>query len=345
MKRIITLTLIYFITVTCILSALSSRKDPTDKNSKPQWLSNPQSQYPEQLYLVAIGEGDNRGRAEADAAANLAKIFETRVQSEELLQERYREIVSDQSYQAQTESDIDKTISLTADQTLYNIQYAESYTDNLGRVYVLGYIDRHRTADIYMDMIDRHNQGVLFYNNRAAETDQILTKYAYKSAASVISTANETLLEQFKIIAPDYKEMIKLDYDHNTLLYETRSLAQNLRFKISLDNDKDGRLYSVLADMLTNNGFTVTNDGDIAIDGVILLEEVDLQRTEKFMRWHLALHMKDPQGQTLITHSERGREGHINQTEAVARAYRTMEREIRQQFNRKLFAYFDNLVK
>ena len=345
MRRFILLFVLIMLTITCYVAALSARRDVADRNDRPQWLTNPQSRYPQGMYLVAIGEGDNRSRAEADAASNIARIFETRVETEQLVRERYAEIVSEQDFTYETFTEIDRRVNLSATQTLYNIQYAESYTDERGRVYVLAYIDRHRTADIYMDMIANHNRTIVSFLNRAADSDNNLHRFAYKSAASVISSTNETLLDQLQIIAPDYKAMIQLDYDHNELLLETRKLANNLRFRIELENDQNNRIHSMLAGLLTGHGFVVDDNGEIIIKGDVMIEDIDLPRQEKFVRWHLNLRMQDQSGSNVLTHSQRGREGHLSQSEAVARAYRAMDNEITKDFNRKLFSFFDNLVK
>jgi hypothetical protein len=344
MKRISITMLLFLLSMSCYVSGLSARRGSTQQDNKPEWLINPQSRYPQGMYLVAIGEGDNRRRAEADAARNLAKIFETKVETEELFRERYQEIVSESSVQSEISTDIDSSIALSASQTLYNIQYADSYTDELGRVSVLAYIDRHKTADIYMDKISNHSDQIRIFLEQAERTESLLHEYAYRSAATVISTANETLLEQLQVIAPDYKAMLMLDYDHNELLLETRKLAQNISFSVTIVDDHDQDLCSVVRDMLTGHGFVIDETGDVKIKGEVVVENVDLQRPEKFVRWHLNLEMQDDQGNTLISHSQRGREGHVNQSEAVARAYRALEREIRQEFNRKLFSYFDKLV-
>lgn len=343
MKQKTNISIVLLLSLCCCVSALSARRRAADNT--PQWLTNPHARYPEAMYLVAIGEGDSRRRAEADAAANLAGIFETRVESEELYNERYKEIVSGHSAQAELITDIDRSVSLTAAQTLYNIQYADSYTDNMGRVFVLAYIDRHRTADIYMDMISRHNEQIKLFLDRAASSDNVLHSYAYRSGATVISTTNEVLLRQLQVIAPDYRAMLQLDYDHNELLMDTRNSAQNLRFSIVINNDRDRKLHSIFADWLTGQGFIVDEEGEITITGEVNIEDVDLQRQEKFVRWHLSIEMRDHKNQNVISHSQRGREGHINRSEAIARAFRAMEREIRQEFNRKFYSYFDNLVK
>jgi hypothetical protein len=342
MKKNIIMSLVLILATVCCVSALSARRS-TD--TSPEWLANPQARYPQQMYITAIGEGDNRSRAEANAASNLARIFEVEVETTELFTERYQEIVSEEDFSATTETDIDRSVALTASQKLYNIQFADSHTDNLGKVYVLAYIDRHKTGDIYVEMINDHAARITGLISRAEHADSSLQKYAFLSKASVLSSANELLLSQLQIIAPDYRNFIELGYRHQDLVIQTRESAQNLNFNIDVANDNAGKIHSVIADMLTGIGFTLTENGEILVNGEITLETVDLGRKESFVRWHLTLNMFDAGGNIVVTHAQRGREGHINESEAVARAFMIMEKEVRNEFKVKLFSYFDNLVE
>ena len=336
------LILITIATVYCVYP-LSARRG-SSRNEKPEWLVNPQSHYPETQYLVAIGEGDSRRRAEANASNNLARIFETKVQAEELFTERYQEIVSGDSFEASIAAEIHSSINLSTDQTLYNIQYADSYTDNMGRVYVLAYIHRLRTAYIYLDMINKHADQINQLLQKFAETENNLLRYAYLSSASVISTANEVLLEQLNIIAGHYTDMLDLTYNHSELKLKTRDTASQLSFKINIENDIDNKIKSVLSDMLTEEGFAVSDNGDIPLSGEIMIEDVELPRPENFVRWNLTLNLSNTYGSNIVTHSQRGREGHVTRSEAIARAFRAIEREIRSEFKGKLFNHFDTLA-
>ena len=326
----------------CSVSALSARRAQTG-TQKPEWLTNPQSRYPQGLYLTAIGEGSNRGRAEADATANLARVFEVKVETDEFFSERYQEIATADKFQAATTTDIDRSISMSASQTLYNIQFGESYSDNMGKVFVLAYIDRHKTGDIYVEMINNHATRVNDYIKRAEVIESPIHKYAYLSKATVISSANELLLAQLSVISPDYRHFIDLGYNHHELSLKARESAQAIHYRIEIGDDDNGRMFSVVAEMLTDMGFTVSDNGQIKVQGQIDIEPIDLGRPEHFVRWHLSLNILDLGGNRVVSHAQNGREGHINPTEAAARAFRTMEREVRQGFKGKLFSYFDNL--
>ena len=68
-----------------ILTACSSAPKTSETaatNEVPSWVKNPQGNYPETRYLVAVGEGSSRDSAIEDAKKQLAESFVVRVRSE-----------------------------------------------------------------------------------------------------------------------------------------------------------------------------------------------------------------------------------------------------------------------
>lgn len=60
-----------------------------DANALPEWYLNPQSVYPNEVFLTAVGTGDTRRDAEQQALAGLSQIFEAQVQVDARTSERY----------------------------------------------------------------------------------------------------------------------------------------------------------------------------------------------------------------------------------------------------------------
>ncbi|MCK5675565.1 MAG: hypothetical protein KAH99_00960, partial [Verrucomicrobia bacterium] len=63
-----------------------------------------------------------------------------------------------------------------------------------------------------------------------------------------------------------------------------------------------------------------------------------------FVRYTLALQVKETDGTTLISLNEKGREGHVSLSEARIRSFRTLETAIKSTGNTRLDAYFDTLI-
>ena len=72
-----------------LLLSLAGCKSFTSET--PGWVANPKTLYPENQYLATVGEGDTRRAAENAADANLARIFEAHIESDERLLDQTRE--------------------------------------------------------------------------------------------------------------------------------------------------------------------------------------------------------------------------------------------------------------
>ncbi|MDY6915784.1 MAG: LPP20 family lipoprotein [Candidatus Cloacimonadota bacterium] len=339
MKKTIFYSLLVILVISCSVQAKTADK------GKPEWLQNPKSVYPENRYLTAIGEGDTRSAAEDMAAGNLSKIFESEVSADQTVSERYYELISSEESEYEQQTDITKNITVRSRQKLFNIQFAESYTDNMGRVHVLAYIDRLRTAGIYEEKIDNNSMKVNSFLSQAEKSSDILKKYACYSAARVISKQNETLLQQLTIISPSSREIIQLPYNSHDILKSYQHAAENIKFVVEITNDPDNKVTILVKEILTDMGFVVGKPPVLIANGSLVINSTDLNRQDlKFVRYELQLELSDNKNNSLITISDKGREGHVSENEAKARAIMTIENKIKVDLKKKLNEYFDRMV-
>lgn len=336
MRKSVLLLLIALLLLSCSVYA--------KKNKAPKWLDNPKNVYPENMYLSALGEGDSREMAESMAAANLARIFETNVKTDQTYTQRYMELTKNGQTSYEDQSETSKNVNISADQTLINIEFGESYTDKMGRVHVIAYLNRLKTADIYEQKIMENAGKIKQYKKMADESFDILFDYAAMSAAAAFSSQNEILLSQLGIILPSAKEMLELDYNHTEIMKQTAEIAKQIGFSVNIKNDEDNKITILVEELMNDLGFVISDSPLLVAKGMVLFEETDMQRQEKFVRYELQLQVIDPIGNTILTLDEKGREGHISYSEAKARAVRSVEKEIKKNLKKKIISYFDNMV-
>ena len=307
----------------------------------PGWVANPKSAYPESQYLATVGEGDTRRAAENAAAANLARIFEAHIESDERLIDQSRE----------TGKGFERTTNFTADinilstQTLYNIQHAEAWQDGKGRVYAVAYLDRRETAAIYRDKIDEQSTRVHFLLAQAEQADDLLKKYATLRAANRRAAEAKYLLRQLKVIHPRSVPGATPNYAENKIRKALAETAKQIRVQIEVKGDDNRHITTVLEDQVTRYGFVVGTPAVLEIVGNVSVDDTG-QRTADlvFVRYTLALQVKETDGTTLISLNEKGREGHVSLSEARIRSFRTLETAIKSTGNTRLDAYFDTLI-
>ena len=338
MKKIILLSFSLILILSCAAHAVK-RKD-----SKPEWLKDPKAVYPEQMYLTAIGEGDTRSDAENMAAGNLARIFESNIKAEETVNQRYMELTKNKKTDIEEQTDVTKNVNIKSQQTLFNIQYGESYTDDVGRISTIAYLNRMKTAEIYENKINKNAARIDYFMGIADKSNDPILKYAAMSAASAVSSHNELLLAQLTIIFPSAIDMLEIDYNHDKIIKDTKAAAANISCKIAIQNDEENKITIMLEELVNDLGFVLSQENVLLIDGKILLEKTDLKRDLEFIRYELQINVTDNKDNVIVSISEKGREGHVSAPEAEARAIRTLNKKINKQLKRKLVAYFDGMV-
>lgn len=209
---------------------------------EPDWMANPKAVYPEAQYLVAVGEGDTRHAAENAADANLSRIFEANIHSDERLLDQSRE--SGGAFERTTDFTAD--INILSSQTLHNIQHAESWRDERARVHAVAYLDRRETAAIYRGMIDEKNARVHFLMAQAEQSASLLKKYAALRAAGRHAAESKLLLSQLKVIHPPSVPGSTPGYSKNNLRKALADTAKQIRVQIQIAGDDEKRITSCL---------------------------------------------------------------------------------------------------
>ncbi|MBT8046218.1 MAG: LPP20 family lipoprotein [Pontiella sp.] len=306
----------------------------------PKWLANPKSAYPEDRFLVAVGAGDTRRAAENAAAGNLARIFEAHIESDERLLDQTRETTT--SFERTTDFTAD--ISILSSQTLYNIQHAEAWKDKKGRYHAVAYFDRRQTASIYRGKIDELTARVDFYIAQAGSTDP-LKKYAALRAANRHAEESRYLLGQLKIIHSPSASAAAPNYSLNELRTALADAARQINVQISIAGDTERRMTACLVELITGYGFVIGQPAVLEIDGRVEITDTgERTRGMVFVRYELALRIKEAGGNIVASVGDKGREAHRSLEQARIRSFRTMETTIQANGGQRLDAYFDSLV-
>ena len=334
----------YTIILMLILGFSFNTKIYAKKNKKPKWMKSLKSVYPESKYMCAIGEGDTNKQAQQDAAGNLANIFESKITVDQTTQEQYLELSKNDVTNVETSTAINTNINIQSSQTIKNIQFSNSYTNKMGRVMIVAYLNRNKTGNIYSEEIQANADKVNSYIKNS-ENKSKLRKYSYLNAALVIAKVNETLIEKLQIISSHQVDFLELNYDVNKLTEQVNLSAQNIEFSIQIKNDKDQKIQNVIEEALSQKGFTINETGEYQLLGEIEISNIDLERKQKFVRWQINLKIIDSQQNVLFSFNRKNREGHISYEEAEARAIRTLEKTIRRDFISNLINYLGTLLK
>ncbi len=313
---------------------------------RPAWVDDKHSVYPESEYLVEVGEGTSLKDAKQNGLMSLSQVFRTTVKVDSTVRTRYVELSDGKKSQgASMETTVDDQITQLSDETLVNVHFGESWTDDMGRTYVIAYIDRLETARIYRQRIQEDANRTAYFIKESARQDDLLKKFGYLDAAVVMDKNSQMMLDQLDIIHSPSRSSIMLDYSSAELYSLYSDTASLMAFDISILGDEQGKLSAMVAQVMTGRGFALAEDrANLHVDGKISVEDANLDNGYENVRWTLFLEMKDQSGKTVVTMEEQKRETGISRDAAVSKAYRSMEEMLQKKFIGDLERYFDSFA-
>jgi hypothetical protein len=326
----------------CVTAVLISTSGCTMfSNKEPEWVTNPKTVYPDNLFLVAVGAGDTRRAAENAAAASLSQIFESHIESDERLLDQTHETTTSYEHSSEFSSDI----NILSSQTLYNIQNAEAWKDELGRYHAVAYLNRRDTAAIYRDKIDEETTRVNYLRASAETETDLLKKYATLRAANTHALKADYMLRQLRVIYPPAVPDATPSYSMNQLRETLADTARQIKVSVEVSGDEGQRMTATIQEFITGYGFMIGKP--VVLDIAAKVDVNDTGEREQglvFVRYELLLQVKDASGNVLVTVREKGREAHKTLEQAQTRSFRTLENAIKRGGAQRLDAYFDSIV-
>ena len=140
-------------------------------------------------------------------------------------------------------------------ETLINVNFGESWTDNLGRTYVVAYIDRVKTAMIYRQRIQADADRTDYFIKESAKQSDLLRRFGYLDSAVVMDTNSQMMLDQLDIIHSPSRRSIMLSYSPEELYTLYSDTAAEMVFTINVEGDSEGNISSSVSQVLTGRGF------------------------------------------------------------------------------------------
>jgi len=330
-----------------LLIICSCAGDPSAfKTEMPQWVRNKDEVYPAEKYLAELGEGDSLNAARANAAGTIAQIFRQKVEVDSEIRTRYREITGnkDELLDLFSQTDFDQKIGQEADETLTNLRYGESWIDEVGRVYTIAYLNRLETGSLYRERIDRNNRRITDFLDMAEGQQEALRSYAFLDAALVYTEANQVLLEQLEIISMPMAQLTKLPYSSEEVREIRAKQAIELKIRVEVAGDIDGRITDALENWITERGFVSSSSGAMFLAAAVEIKQLELKNKYENLNWTLSIELTDTNGYSVAALSAQSRSSGISPTAAESRAYRDMIKLVRTDFDKRFSAYLSSFL-
>jgi len=251
-----------------VLTACSSKQ--------PDWLDKPTEQYPQQSYLSAVGEADNRSAADGRALANLAKIFEVAIKDHSL-DFSQAQVSSDQSGSAvnniQTTS---RYVTTEARQVLEGAQLVENWQAEEGKAYALAVLEKAPAERRFRDGVrsaDRQIEDRVKYASQQAPNP--VAALAALEQARRIENQRSNLNRNLSVVSG---KGIKAHHDQASLEKLLRNALVTLHFHAVADSPQ---LQQSLESAIGALGITLDKNSPYQ-----LLASMDTEPVQKKQGWY-----------------------------------------------------------
>ena len=301
------------------------------QDRRPEWLDGASRRYPSKQYLLGVGEGPDRQTAEDQARAEIAKIFYSRIESQNRTYQSYLQTDSGAKLKTTEQIDIQDITQVSTRKVLAGVHIAEIFTETRPKqkFYALAVLDRAQSQQILQTKIKDLDKGIQeSLRDAQAQVDQLLKiKYlnmgleklilrdVYDTELRIVNPAGHGI-ESAVSIAEVRKELIGI-------------LLRDFQIALTVEGNRAVQIRQILVEALNQLGFSVAGDhqkASVLVRGRIEFKPSGQQASEwKFVRWSSYFDLVDLQSGAIFgSVHKNGKEGHLTYMQAEERAVRKL---------------------
>jgi hypothetical protein len=294
--------------------------------------------YPPALYLTGIGQADDRNGASDQAYAAVARIFKAEVAAQAKDWESYLIVEARGSSNTERKLTLDTVTKVSTDKVLENVRIMETWYDRHKRLhYALAGMSRSQAETALLERMATLDQAIEADMTEARRTADKLAKIrslrravrnqvlrdAYNADLRVVRTSGQGT-------APSYRV-------HELVHEFERFLADHLAMEVRVSGDHAEAIQHAVTEGLLREGFpVVTEQGsaagpapELVVRGAARVWPIEVRDPQfRYVRWCSDFELVDvPTQRVLGAVSRGGKEGHLTDREATAKALRVMQRE------------------
>ncbi|MEW6681498.1 MAG: LPP20 family lipoprotein [Nitrospirota bacterium] len=312
---------------------------------EPDWVEGRSARYPDASYVTGVGRADNPEAAEDRAYAAVSRVFSAQISQRTTEWERYLQADDSGKTASQRDISIDQVTKVSTGKVLEHVAIAERYHNaNTGAYYALATMDRRQAAATLRERIaglDREIDALLHSSQRS---DDPLGRIRALHLAVRLLLLRDAYHTDLQIVDPSGRGADPLTRLRTVRLQLQRDLEQHVHIALEVTGDEPAAIRSALTQGLNTYGLPVSGaDGapaDIVIRGAATFESVDHMPQGPFVRWTASFDLLDRSTDQIIGSIRRnGREGHLTEPEARARALRAAQHAVSDDAGRTLAAF------
>src|SRR5438105_5127943 len=325
-----------FLIFAFLLSACAGTPKP------PDWfIGTKAAGYPDEQFLIGIGQADSRSAAEERAYAAVSRIFTAEVTSQSQDWESYLSLEKKGDVQVERKLIVDTMTKVSTDKLLENVKIAETWQDKKTGLYsALAVMDRGVARLLLTSRLGELDEAIAHDVNEARATTDKLMKIRGLRRAIRTLIARDTYNSDLRVVSGG--KGIRSEYSVPALTTELEKfLKESLVLTVEVRGDQADAVRQAIMEGLVREGLPVTGrrsqpasagigNADLLIRGEARLRPMEVPDPKfRYVRWCADFVVLTQEDQRLVGSVARsGREGHLNYPEASNRALKALQQEV-----------------
>ena len=342
MRKITTLKVFSIIMIVGLVFSCASTS-----NNSPEWILSPTSVYSDEEYLSAVGYGADRASAENAAIAAITKTIKQNVKSTTLSTEKFSQ--TDKGWD--NAKDYSNNVETYSNLVISGIYIQDVYPVKKGKTteyYALALVNRTEAGNHYKSKITELNAVIDEKIVDAYKSMGTFSSYSTLVEATELAKENDYYLDILAVINPKFYKISLPNYGNAATVEElARRCLSQIVIGFNVNGDMDGRIEAAFSKIFTEYGIKLAelSDSDSTYTLVADVSFTPLQMSgeskNKYIRFVVNANLTEIKtGKIVLPFAISGREAHLSESEAIQRAIRTIENEIRKEFQVKFDTFF-----
>jgi len=315
----------------CLLLAACAGSPKT-----PDWVNGAKaSAYPDNQFLIGVGQGESRPVAEQRAYVALARIFKADVTGQTKDWESYLNLERTGSNRIDRRLSVEMITNVSTDKVLENVRIADTWKEPKTNLYsALAVLERGSTSAALSRRIGELDDAITRDLQDADDTPDKLLKLRELHRAARNFMTRDSLNSDLRIISG---RSLSTPFSLAELTANLqRFVHASLTIFVDVKGDQAVAVRQAVVETLLREGLPVVgqSSGEALIPDLLVMGDTRLWPAElpdprfRYVRWCADFTFVIPQSQRIIGSIARsGKEGHLNYGEASNRALSSLKRE------------------
>lgn len=305
-------------------------------SSKPSWIDGQSAQFPSTQYLVGVGQADSRPQATEQAYAAVSRIFKAEITAQAKDWESYLVVESRGQTSTERKLVLDNVTRVTTEKVLENVQVLDIWFDQKTRqYYALAGMNRAQAESAMLERLADLDRSIQTDVMEARQTQDKLSHVRHLKRAAknlVLREAYNTDLRTIRLNGQGHPAAYRVAELTAEL---ERYLAANVGMAVEVAGEQAEPLERALIEGLTREGFSVVGHGAESAQAALLITAtvrtwpIEVPDPHfRYVRWCADAVIEEVSSRRVIgAMSKGGKEGHVTEREASAKAVRVMQQE------------------